>query len=213
MQEENDFHELMNKMVDPEAFKFVKLLGSGTFGDVSMVKEGSKYYALKKIKKFNQLNFAREVHILSILDHPCILGFRGFSLPNNGEPATIITQYISNGDLKDAVANPPPQWNATKQMINIYGIAKGMEYCHDHDVLHRDLKPENILLDQFNKIKIADFGFARWVKKNVTDTSCGSPHYAAPEVIRGIPYDPKRADIWSLGVILYALLAVCIFIF
>jgi BR serine/threonine kinase len=64
-----------------------------------------------------------------------------------------------------------------------------------------------LLLDRQNHIKIADFGFACWMKSNIADTSCGSPHYAAPEVVKGLPYDGRIADVWSCGVILYALLA------
>jgi serine/threonine protein kinase len=63
------------------------------------------------------------------------------------------------------------------------------------------------LLDEYDNIRIGDFGFARWMPSNIADTSCGSPNYAAPEVVRGIPYDGRCADIWSCGVILYALLA------
>jgi BR serine/threonine kinase len=86
-------------------------------------------------------------------------------------------------------------------------IIYGLEYIHSHGICHRDLKPENILLDDFNHVKIADFGFARWMRANIADTSCGSPHYAAPEVIKGLRYDGRGADIWSCGVILFALVA------
>jgi hypothetical protein len=86
-------------------------------------------------------------------------------------------------------------------------LVYGLDYLHAHAICHRDLKPENILLTEMNEIKIADFGFARWMKENIAQTSCGSPHYAAPEVVRGTPYDGRTADIWSSGVILYALLA------
>ena len=82
-----------------------------------------------------------------------------------------------------------------------------VEYLHSLGICHRDLKPENILLDSCTRIKLADFGFARWVKSSLTETACGSPHYAAPEIIKGLHYDGKIADIWSLGVILFALLA------
>jgi len=83
----------------------------------------------------------------------------------------------------------------------------GLEFLHSHGICHRDLKPENILLDEFDQIKIADFGFARWMPTNLAETSCGSPHYAAPEVIRGLRYDGRASDIWSCGVILFALCA------
>jgi BR serine/threonine kinase len=86
-------------------------------------------------------------------------------------------------------------------------IVYAVDYLHSRSICHRDLKPENILLNAAGRLCLADFGFARLVHENMAETSCGSPHYAAPEVMRGVPYDGCMADIWSLGVILYALLA------
>jgi serine/threonine protein kinase len=88
-------------------------------------------------------------------------------------------------------------------------ITSGLSYCHQFGICHRDLKPENLLLDRsHNTIKIADFGMAALEPTGTKlQTSCGSPHYAAPEVIKGKEYEGHKADIWSCGIILYALLA------
>lgn len=86
-------------------------------------------------------------------------------------------------------------------------IVCAVEYCHRHKVVHRDLKPENLLLDQDLNVKIADFGLSNIMTDgNFLKTSCGSPNYAAPEVISGKLYAGPEVDVWSCGVILYVLL-------
>jgi 5'-AMP-activated protein kinase, catalytic alpha subunit len=87
-------------------------------------------------------------------------------------------------------------------------VISGVEYCHNHMVVHRDLKPENLLLDTVNfSVKIADFGLSNIMQDgDFLKTSCGSPNYAAPEVISGRLYAGPEVDVWSCGVILYALL-------
>lgn len=75
-----------------------------------------------------------------------------------------------------------------------------------HKIAHRDLKPENLLLDEFNNIKLIDFGLANSMKDSqALKTACGSPNYAAPEVISGRSYGGVEVDVWSLGVILFAM--------
>lgn len=96
-----------------------------------------------------------------------------------------------------------------KEAVYIFRqIIAALLYCHRLHIHHRDLKPENILLDTANnQIKIVDFGMAALQPegKKLT-TACGSPHYAAPEVIKSRPYDGAKADVWSCGVILYVML-------
>ena len=119
----------------------------------------------------------------------------------------LVLEYIEGGELfKHIISNgfldEPEAVHIFRQMI------AGLSYCHLFGICHRDLKPENILLDRNRDVKIADFGMAalqpanRWLK-----SSCGSPHYASPEVIRGERYSGDRADVWSCGVILFAMLA------
>ncbi len=86
-------------------------------------------------------------------------------------------------------------------------IVCAVEYCHRHKIVHRDLKPENLLLDNSQNVKIADFGLSNIMTDgNFLKTSCGSPNYAAPEVISGKLYAGPEVDVWSCGIILYVLL-------
>jgi len=86
-------------------------------------------------------------------------------------------------------------------------IMSGIEYSHKLKIVHRDLKPENVLLDNDLNVKIADFGLSSEIKDgDFLKTSCGSPNYAAPEVIRGGLYTGPEIDVWSCGVILYVML-------
>jgi carbon catabolite-derepressing protein kinase len=86
-------------------------------------------------------------------------------------------------------------------------LISGIEYSHKLKIVHRDLKPENVLLDDDLNVKIADFGLSNEIKDgDFLKTSCGSPNYAAPEVIRGGLYTGPEIDVWSCGVILYVML-------
>jgi serine/threonine protein kinase len=81
-----------------------------------------------------------------------------------------------------------------------------IEYTHLHKITHRDLKPENLLLDEHNNIKLIDYGLSNSMKDSqALKTACGSPNYAAPEIISGRAYGGVEVDIWSMGVILYAM--------
>ena len=115
-------------------------------------------------------------------------------------------EYVEKGELFDyIVAQGRLQEREARRFFQ--QIVSGVEYCHHHRVVHRDLKPENLLLARDNSVKIADFGLSNLMRDGeFLHTSCGSPNYAAPEVICGSLYAGPEVDVWSCGVILYALL-------
>ena len=97
----------------------------------------------------------------------------------------MVMEYISKGELFDLI-NQKGKLPEQEARFFFNQIIEGVEYCHQHLVAHRDLKPENILIDEGNTVKIADFGLSNLMKDGkYLKTSCGSPNYAAPEVILG----------------------------
>src|SRR3978361_354265 len=117
----------------------------------------------------------------------------------------MVLEY-AGGELFDyIVQNGKMKENEARRFFQ--QIICAVEYCHRHKIVHRDLKPENLLLDNHLNVKIADFGLSNIMTDgNFLKTSCGSPNYAAPEVISGNLYAGPEVDVWSCGVILYALL-------
>jgi 5'-AMP-activated protein kinase catalytic alpha subunit len=118
----------------------------------------------------------------------------------------VVMEYVSGGELFDCIVSKGRLSEDEARRL-FQQIISGVEYCHAHRVVHRDLKPENLLLSEDNSIKIADFGLSNLMRDGeFLRTSCGSPNYAAPEVISGSVYAGPEVDVWSCGVILYALL-------
>jgi BR serine/threonine kinase len=195
-------------------YRVVRTLGAGTTSKVKLAEHIStgRRVAIKVVKKSDfahrpsfQQKIEREIALMRLLDHPQILKLIDvFDSPRH---LHLVLEYAEHGELFDFLVSSRSLHESIA--LDIFRqLIYGLEYLHSRSICHRDLKPENILLDGDGRIRIADFGFARWMRTKIADTPCGSPHYAAPEVIRGQPYDGCAADIWSAGVILFALLAV-----
>ncbi|OQE42354.1 hypothetical protein PENCOP_c004G07856 [Penicillium coprophilum] len=146
----------------------------------------------------------REVVIMKLIEHPNVISL--YDVWENRGELYLVLEHVEGGELFDYVSKngPLPEEEAVRLFRQIIAA---LGYCHRFNICHRDLKPENILLDSNHNVKLADFGMAalqpagHWL-----NTSCGSPHYAAPEIIYGRKYRGDRADMWSCGIILYALL-------
>lgn len=117
----------------------------------------------------------------------------------------IIIEFCPNGELFGQIVSKT-KLSEDEARIFFRQILCGLAYIHSMDVAHRDLKPENILIDENGRAKISDFGLSKYVGSNgMVSTACGSPVYVSPEVISGKPYDPKKSDMWSAGIIFYAM--------
>ncbi len=125
----------------------------------------------------------REIRLLRYFNHPNII--RLYEVLDTTTDIFVVMEYISGGELFEVIASKGklPE-NEAKHFFK--QIIEGVEYCHQNLVTHRDLKPENILIDQSNTVKIADFGLSNLMKDGkYLKTPCGSPNYAAPEIITG----------------------------
>lgn len=148
---------------------------------------------------------SREIAILKQLHHPNIV--RIYEVCDTAKHIFIVMSFCSGGELFDyIVAHGRVKEKQAARFF--HQIVNGVEYCHAHSIIHRDLKPENLLLDKHLNLQIIDFGLGNFVRNGgLLKTACGSPCYAAPEMIAGKRYVGECADLWSMGVILFALLA------
>ncbi|KAK3335684.1 hypothetical protein B0T19DRAFT_364263 [Cercophora scortea] len=152
------------------------------------------------------LAIEREVAILKLIQHPNIIKLH--DIWENRSEIYLVTEYVEKGDMFEFI-NYNGRLHEEESIWYFRQIMSALEYCHSFNICHRDLKPENILLKGNGQVKIADFGMAALHQgpSHQLKTACGSPHYAAPELLRHHPYKGPAVDIWSMGVILFAMLS------
>lgn len=196
-------------------FDILKTLGKGTFSKVCMAEHRitKQKFALKFIKpkspqggsadKHN-IRVEREIKLLSLLYHPNIV--RLYDVVQNPKFTMIVMEYNKGGELLHSIRKRG-RLHENEARGYFRQIVSAMDYTHRNCIIHRDLKLENVMLDHDNRIRIIDYGFANtfeWDKH--LDTFCGSPFYAAPEMVKGVRYTGPEVDIWSMGVILFFML-------
>ncbi|SMN18869.1 similar to Saccharomyces cerevisiae YKL101W HSL1 Nim1p-related protein kinase that regulates the morphogenesis and septin checkpoints [Maudiozyma saulgeensis] len=153
----------------------------------------------------NPYGIEREIVIMKLISHPNVMGL--YEVWENKSELFLVLEYVDGGELFDYLVSKG-KLSEGEAVHYFKQIIEGVSYCHSFNICHRDLKPENLLLDKKDKsIKIADFGMAALELPNkLLETSCGSPHYASPEIVMGKSYHGAPSDVWSCGIILFALL-------
>ncbi|ORY33799.1 hypothetical protein BCR39DRAFT_519287 [Naematelia encephala] len=150
------------------------------------------------------LGIEREIVIMKLIDHPNVMSL--YDVWETAKELYLVLEYVEGGELFDYLVSCG-RLHPDEASRYFQQIVAGVDYCHRFNICHRDLKPENLLLDAEKNIKIADFGMAALEPSDrLLETSCGSPHYASPEIVAGLSYHGAASDIWSCGVILFALL-------
>lgn len=187
-------------------------LGKGTFGEVKMAKHqltrekvAIKVLEKSKIKSNDDLErINREMKILKLFNHENIIKI--YDIFEDNSNYYIVMEFISGGELFNYIVDKG-RLDEKTSMFFFYQLVNGIEEIHRNNIAHRDLKPENLMFNENKILKIIDFGLSNICSDNQTlSTPCGSPCYASPEMILNDYYDGKIIDIWSLGVILYAMI-------
>ncbi|KAK2452831.1 CBL-interacting protein kinase [Trifolium repens] len=192
-----------------------RILGKGTFAKVYYAKEiatgegvAIKVIDKDKVRKEGMMEqIKREISVMRLVKHPNIVNLKEVMATKT--KILFVMEYARGGELFDKVAKGKFKEELARKYFQ--QLISAVDYCHSRGVSHRDLKPENLLLDENGDLKVSDFGLSALPEQLRQDgllhTQCGTPAYVAPEVVRKRGYSGFKADTWSCGVILYALLA------
>lgn len=208
----NQIIEKLDKGKNLGTFILGQKLGSGTFGVVRLathiitgekvaVKILDKYKILKEADK---RRLEREIKILKVLRHNNIVHL--YNVIQTSSTIYLVMEYVDGKELFEYIVHK--RRLSELEACKFYQqLISGVEYLGKLRVAHRDLKPENLLLDKKKNIKIVDFGLSNVYRNNeLLLTACGSPCYAAPEMLSGKRYNGLQVDIWSSGIVLYAMI-------
>ncbi|KAJ3392871.1 hypothetical protein HDU84_003355 [Entophlyctis sp. JEL0112] len=193
-------------------YLLIRTIGEGQFGKAKLALDSrtNEEFAIKFLKKERvktgeeRRRILREITTLQMLDHPYVVSLK--EVVETDTYIGLVLQYAPGGELFHYVmAQPNGHVEEAEGRKFFAQIISGVSYMHSLGIVHRDLKLENILLGPNNTVLISDLGFANRNSDHM-ETQCGSPNYAAPELVKSGDYSGYSADIWSCGVILYAML-------
>ncbi|KAE8733105.1 CBL-interacting protein kinase 33 [Hibiscus syriacus] len=193
-----------------------RTIGEGTFAKVKFARnsETGEPVALKILDKEKVLKhkmaeqIKREIATMKLIRHPNVV--RLYEVIGSKTKIFIVLEFVTGGEPFDKIVNHG-RMREDEARRYFQQLINAVDYCHSRGVYHRDLKPENLLLDAYDNLKVSDFGLSALSQQVREDgllhTTCGTPNYAAPEVLNDRGYDGATADLWSCGVILFVLLA------
>ncbi|KAL9650533.1 hypothetical protein ABK040_004752 [Willaertia magna] len=198
-------------------YELGRTLGQGKYSKVKYGREieTGESYAIKimnlnNIKKEQmETQLKKEIAIMKIMKHEHIVSLK--EVLQTEHNIYIIMELVTGGELFDRIVAAEKFDEITARRY-FQQLVCAIEYCHKQGIAHRDLKPENLLLDSRDNLKITDFGLSSIVankhgKQQLLTTTCGTPNYVSPEVIKEKGYDGFISDIWSMGVILFVMLS------
>ena len=197
--------------LDIKNYSFQKDIGEGNFGKVKLgiFKPTGEEFAIKilnknKIKIKMKNSIFKENEIITRFNHINVVFV--FQILEDSQNFYIIMEYCKHGELFDYIVKNE-KLTEEEASVFFYQLINGIEYIHSKGISHRDLKPENLLLAENKILKIIDFGLSHEFEGDeLLKTKCGSPSYAAPEIICCPFYDGFKVDVWCCGIILYAML-------
>jgi len=202
------------KVCSSDFYSFGKVVGVGSFAKVRVARHkltgqqvAIKTYEKSKVKDTNQWKrIQQEIKLMEKLDHPLVI--RLFETIESPRRVHIVMEYLPGANLCAHVKAKRrlPEHEAKRIFAD---VACSLEYLHAQHVVHRDIKLENIIFDKQGNAKLIDFGFSVNCKDKRLKVFCGTPSYMAPEIVKRAEYKGKPTDIWSLGVILFAMISGC----
>lgn len=203
------------KVMKRLGYRLGATIGEGSYSKVKLATSKKNLEVAIKIvdrskapHEFVSKFLPREVSILRAIRHEHIVHVHEFIEVSNGQMYIVMEPAETDLLQKVQQLNCIPNDQARMWFSQ---LLSAVAYLHQKDIVHRDLKCENVLLTADHQVKLTDFGFGRFAEgyPELSQTYCGSAAYAPPEVLLGIPYDPKKYDVWSLGVILYIMVTGC----